>query len=398
MQHDDRRMFLAFHHALREAGLPVSIREYLELLAAARSGVADASVERFYFLARAALVKDERFYDRFDRVFSNVFKGLEGNSLVPEPRPLPEEWLRILAEDHLTDEDRRALEALGWERLMDTLRERLAEQKERHEGGDKWIGTLGRSPFGALGAHPEGVRIGQGSGRNKSAVKVWDRREFKDLDEDEALGPRNLKLALRRLRKFARTGAADELDLDATIRGTATKAYLDLHLRPERRNAIKLLLFLDIGGSMDWHIGQAQQLFAAAKAEFKHLQHFYFHNCLYEGAWKTNARRFVDRTPTLDIINTFPRDTKVAFVGDASMSPYEISMPGGAVEYTNGEAGAVWMERVTRAYPRCVWLNPVAERDWPQTESIQMVRALMSGRMFPLTLAGLDAAVKELSH
>jgi hypothetical protein len=391
-------MFLTLFQSLRQAGVPVSVREYLELVAAARSGVAEADVQRFYFLARAALVKDERFYDRYDRVFAEVFRGLESASSVPEPRPLPEEWLRSLAGAVLSEEDVRRLEARGWDALMEALRRRLEEQSERHEGGTKWIGSLGRSPFGALGAHPEGVRIGQGAGRGKTAVKVWDRRDYRDLDEDEALGPRNLKLALRRLRRFARTGAAEELDLDATIRGTARKAYLDLRLRPERRNAVKVLLFLDVGGSMDWHVGQVQQLFAAAKAEFKHMQHFYFHNCLYEGAWKANARRFVDRTPTTEIINAYPRDYKAIFVGDASMSPFEITIPGGAVEYTNEEAGAVWMERITRAYPRCVWLNPTPQREWAQTESIQLLRGLMSDRMYPLTLAGLDAAIKELSH
>jgi uncharacterized protein with von Willebrand factor type A (vWA) domain len=391
-------MFLNFFTALKQAGLPVSIREYLELTAALEAGLADRDVERFYFLARTALVKDERYLDRFDRVFAVAFKGLDSVPSVAEAAPLPEEWLRKLAEKHLSEDERRQIEALGWEKLVETLRQRLEEQRKRHEGGAKWIGTAGTSPFGAYGVHPEGVRIGQASGRNKGAVKVWDRRDYRDLDGDVELGLRNIKLALRRLRKFARAGAADELDLDATIRDTAKKAYLDLRLRPERRNAIKVLLFLDVGGSMDWHVGQVEQLFSAARAEFKHMQHFYFHNCLYEGAWKSNARRFVDRTSTFEILRTYPRDYKVVFVGDASMSPYEIAMPGGAVEYANEEAGAVWMERVTQAYPHCVWLNPTPKDDWRRTESIGMIQALVNARMYPLTLEGLDDAMRELAH
>lgn len=390
-------MFIDFFAALRQAGIPVSIREYLDLIAAMQSGAADYSVDRFYFLARAALVKDERYFDRFDRVFGVVFKGLDAKIQAPDARRLPEDWLRSLAQAFLSAKERARLEALGWEKLMETLQKRLDEQKERHEGGSKWIGVRGRSPFGAGGNHPEGVRIGPGGG-GKGAVKIWERRDYRDLDEDEALGPRNVKLALRRLRKFARSGAEDELDIDGTIRNSATKAYLDVKMRPERRNAIKVLLFLDNGGSMDWHVGQVQQLFSAAKAEFKHLQHFYFHNCLYEGAWKTNARRFVDRTPTDEILRTYGRDYKVVFVGDASMSPWEITMPGGAIEYTNPESGAVWMERVTRAYPRCIWINPTPQSDWGRTESIGIIQTLMNGRMFPLTLAGLDAAIKDLLH
>ena len=391
-------MFLNFFAALKGAGLPVTIREYLDMIAALEAGLADHDVERFYFLARASLVKDERYLDRFDRAFAAVFKGTQSPFTLAEPSALPEDWLRKLAEEHLSNEEKQRIEALGWDKLMETLRQRLEEQKARHEGGSKWIGTAGTSPFGAFGFHPEGIRIGQGAGRNKSAVKVWDRRDYKDLDGDVELSARNVKIALRRLRKFARTGAADELDLDATIRDTARKAYLDLQMRPERRNAVKVLLFLDVGGSMDWHVGQVEHLFSAARAEFKRLQHFYFHNCLYEGAWKANARRFIDRTPTLEIINTYPRDYKVVFVGDASMSPYEITMPGGAVEYTNEESGAVWIERMTRAYPRCIWLNPVPESQWRQTESIGLINALLAGRMHPLTLAGLDAAMRELSH
>jgi uncharacterized protein with von Willebrand factor type A (vWA) domain len=285
---------------------------------------------------------------------------------------------------------------MGWDKLMETLRRRLAEQKGRHQGGSKWIGTAGTSPFGAYGYHPEGVRIGQDKNRNNRAVKVWDQRAFKDLDGGVDLGTRNIKIALRRLRRFARTGAPDELDLDGTIRETASRGYLDVKMRPERRNAVKVVLFFDIGGSMDWHIGMVEELFSAARAEFKHMEHFYFHNCLYEHVWKDNARRFSERTPTMDVLNTFPRDYKIIFVGDASMSPYEISMVGGAVEHNNPEAGAVWLDRVTRTWPHVVWLNPVPEEHWPYTQSIGMIRSLVAGRMFPLTLDGLERAMRDL--
>jgi uncharacterized protein with von Willebrand factor type A (vWA) domain len=360
--------------------------------------LAGTSVEDFYFLARTCLVKDERNLDRFDRVFGATFKGLESPSQALEGAGIPAEWLKKLAEKYLTEEERQKLEALGWDKLMETLRERLREQKGRHQGGSKWIGTAGTSPFGAYGYNPEGIRIGQEGNRNFRAVKVWDKREFKDLDGEVELGTRNIKIALRRLRKFARTGAAEELDLDTTIRGTAEKGYLDIRLRPERRNAVKVLLFFDIGGSMDWHIKLVEELFSAAKAEFKHMEHFYFHNCLYEHVWKENRRRHNDRTATFDVLHTYPHDYKVIFVGDASMSPYEVAMPGGSVEHMNEEAGQIWLERVTRTYPHAIWLNPVPREQWAYTHSIGMIGELFAGRMFPLTLEGLEAGMRELVH
>jgi uncharacterized protein with von Willebrand factor type A (vWA) domain len=342
------------------------------------------------------LVKDERNLDKFDRVFAHVFEGLELLQDVTAV-DIPSEWLKKLTEKYLTDEEKRQIEAMGGlDKLLETLRQRLAEQKGRHQGGSKWIGTAGTSPFGAYGYNPEGVRIGQDTNRNHRAVKVWDKREFRDLDDDVELGTRNIKIALRRLRKFARTGAPEELDLDGTIKGTAHKGYLDIHMRPERHNAVKVLLFFDVGGSMDWHIKITEELFSAARTEFKHMEHFYFHNCLYERVWKQNRRRWDLVTPTWDVLHTYPHDYKAVFVGDASMSPYEIVMPGGSVEHTNEEAGQVWLERVTRAYPACVWLNPVPEDQWEYTQSIRMVRQLMGGRMYPLTLEGLDRAMREL--
>ena len=389
-------MFLTFFTALREAQVPVTLREYLTLMQALEKDLADKSIEDFYFLSRALLVKDERNLDRFDRVFGATFKGLESLLEALEKAELPEDWLRKLAEKYLSDEEKKQIEAMGWDKLMETLRQRLAEQKDRHQGGNKWIGTAGTSPYGAYGYHPEGVRIGQDKNRNNRAVKVWDKREFKDLDGGVELGTRNIKVALRRLRRFARTGAPEELDLDGTIRETAQRGYLDVKLRPERRNAVKVVLFFDIGGSMDWHIAMVEELFSAAKSEFKHMEHFYFHNCLYEHVWKNNALRLNERTPTMDVLNTFPRDYKIVFVGDASMSPYEISMTGGAVEHNNPEAGAVWLDRVVRAWPHVVWLNPVEEAHWTYTQSIGMIRSLMGGRMFPLTLEGLERAMREL--
>src|SRR6266446_7066079 len=389
-------MFAQFILQLRTAGIPASITEYLSLMGAMRAGVADFSVEDFYFLSRAALVKDERHLDKFDRVFGRVFKGLE---LLADERlvEIPTEWLKKLTEKFLTDEEKKLVEAMGGlDKLLETLRQRLAEQKGRHQGGNKWIGTAGTSPFGAYGYNPEGVRIGQDENRNFSAVKVWDRRQFKDLDDQVELGTRNIKLALRRLRKFARTGAPDELDLDGTVRGTAHKGYLDILMRPERHNSVKVLLFFDIGGSMDWHIKAPEELFSAARSEFKHMEHFYFHNCLYEKVWKENRRRFDDSTPTWGVLHTYPHDYKVIFVGDAAMSPYEIMAPGGSVEHFNEETGAAWIERVARTYPACVWLNPVAEKEWDYTQSIRIMRQLMGGRMYPLTLEGLDKAMREL--
>lgn len=389
-------MFVTFFSELKSAGVPVTLREYLTLMEAMEKDIAGRRVEDFYYLARAALVKDERNLDRFDRVFGHVFKGLEllEESLSAE---IPAEWLKKLAEKFLTEEEKKQIEAMGgFEKLMETLRKRLAEQKKRHEGGSKWIGTAGTSPYGAYGYNPEGVRIGQDGNRNFRAVKVWDKREFKDFDDQVELGTRNIKVALRRLRKFARTGAPDELDLDGTIKGTAQKGYLDVHMRPERRNAVKVLLFFDVGGSMDWHIKATEELFSAARAEFKHMEHFYFHNCVYERVWKENARRSRETTPTFDVMHTYPHDYKVIFVGDASMSPYEIAMVGGSVEHMNEEPGQVWMERITRTYPASVWLNPVPEHEWNYTQSIRIVRQLMGGRMYPLTLDGLDRAMREL--
>jgi uncharacterized protein len=389
-------MFVAFFHELKTAGVPVTLREYLTLMEAMEQDLAGRRVEDFYYLARTALVKDERNLDKFDRVFGHVFKGLESMSeaLTPE---IPTEWLKKLAEKYLTEEERKEIEAVGGlDKLLELLRQRMREQKGRHQGGKKWIGTAGTSPFGAYGYNPEGVRIGQDGNRNFRAVKVWDRRDFKDLDDQVELGTRNIKIALRRLRKFARTGAPEELDLDGTIKGTAHKGYLDILMRPERHNAVKVLLFFDVGGSMDWHVKATEELFSAARSEFKHMEHFYFHNCLYEKVWKENRRRFDDTTPTWDVLHTYPHDYKVIFVGDASMSPYEIMAPGGSVEHFNEETGATWIERVARTYPACVWLNPVAEKDWDYTQSIRIMRQLLGERMYPLTLEGLDKAMREL--
>ena len=389
-------MLLGFFTQLRAAKIPVTLREYLTLLEGLDKDLAERSVEDFYYLSRSCLVKDERFLDRFDRVFSSHFKAITRSGDAFEDTDIPKEWLEKLAERHLDPKEREAIKALGWDKLWETLAERLKEQKGRHQGGSKWIGTAGTSPFGAYGTHKEGIRIGQESNRNFSAIKVWDKREFKDLDDEVELGTRNIKVALRRLRKFARTGAPDELDLDGTIKGTAHKGYLDIQMRPERHNAVKVLLFFDIGGSMDWHIKATEELFSAARTEFKHMEHFYFHNCLYEKVWKENRRRFQATTPTFDVLHTFPHDYKVVFVGDASMSPYEIAAPGGSVEHYNEESGQVWMERVLRIYPHAVWLNPTPEREWDFTHSIQMVKQLMGGRMYPLTLDGLDRAMREL--
>jgi len=388
-------MFSHLIVAMRTAGLPTSITEWMTLMAGMKEGIAEYSVEDFYYLARATLVKDERNIDKFDRVFSHVFKGLEMLGAEANPE-IPAEWLKKLADKYLTEEEKKQIEAMGGlDKLLETLKKRMADQKGRHQGGSKWIGTGGTSPFGNAGYNPEGVRIG-GESTHRRAVKVWDKREFKDLDDDVELGTRNIKLALRRLRKFARTGAPDELDLDGTIKGTAHKGYLDIQMRAERHNAVKVLLFFDIGGSMDWHIKATEELFSAARTEFKHMEHFYFHNCVYEKLWKENRRRFQQTTPTWDVLHTYPHDYKAVFVGDASMSPYEIAAPGGSVEHYNDEPGATWIERMTRTYPAAVWLNPVPEREWDFTHSIQMVRQLMGGRMFPLTLEGLDRAMREL--
>jgi uncharacterized protein with von Willebrand factor type A (vWA) domain len=391
-------MFANFFLELREAKVPVSLREYLTLMEAMKAGLARYSVEDFYYLARTSLVKDERHLDKFDRVFGHVFKGLE--TPPGEAAAIPEEWLRKLAEKHLTEEEKAQIEALGgWERLMETLRQRLAEQKGRHQGGSKWIGTAGTSPFGAWGYNPEGVRIGQDGNRNFRAAKVWDRREFQNLDDGVELGTRNFRLALRRLRRFAREGAAEELDIEETVHSTARNAgWLDLKLVPEKHNAVKVLLFLDIGGSMDGHIRLCEELFSAARAEFKHLEHYYFHNCPYEALWKDARRRRVDETATMQVLHTYDASYKAIFVGDASMSPYELMQPGGSVEHWNEEAGHVWLARILAVYHRAVWLNPVPERYWGGTGSICMVRELMEDRMFPLTLEGLEHATRRLQR
>ena len=390
-------MLIDFFLKLKSHKLPVSIKEYLTLLEAMDKNVIGPDINEFYYLSRIALVKDEANFDKFDRAFAEYWDGVQGVPGIEAEIPL--EWLLKQVELTLTEEEKKQIAALGgWEKLMETLKARLEEQKARHQGGSKWIGTGGTSPFGAYGYNPEGVRIGQDGNRNFRAVKVWDKREFKDLDGDAGLSKRNIRIALRRLRRFARTGAADELDLDGTIQETANRGYLDVKLRPERRNAIKVLLFFDIGGSMDFHIQQAEDLFAAARGEFKHFQHYYFHNCLYEGVWKDNKRRFTERTPVFDIINTFARDTRVILAGDASMSPHEIMQPGGSVEHMNPEPGGIWIERVVRAFPHCIWLNPVPEVHWGHTHSIAMMRQLMLGRMFPLTLDGLERAMRELAR
>ncbi len=396
-------MFTTFFYELRKARVPVSLKEYLALMEAMRAHVAGYRVEDFYYLSRAVLVKDERNLDRFDQVFGHVFKGLEGDAAVTGEdlvRELPEEWLRKLAEKLLTDEEKAQIEALGgWDKLMETLAKRLAEQQGRHQGGSKWIGTAGTSPFGAYGYNPEGVRIGQAESRNRRAVKVWDKREFRNLDDSVELGTRNIKVALRRLRKFARQGAAEVLDLPDTITSTARNAgWLDLKMVPERHNAVKVLLFLDIGGSMDDHIRICEELFSAARTEFKHLEHFYFHNCVYETVWKDNRRREAERISTWDVLHTYGPDYKLVFVGDASMSPYEIVQPGGSVEHWNQEAGQVWMQRLLATWKHAIWLNPTPEKYWGYTQSIAMLRQLMDGRMYPLTLEGLDAGMRELSH
>jgi hypothetical protein len=393
-------MFLKLFFGLRAAGVPVSLREHLTLLEAMDAGLVIYDVEGFYHLARAALVKDERHLDRFDRVFGEVFRGLEA----PEgaegagPVELPEEWLRRLTERQLTEEEKAMVESLGgWEKLMETLKRRLEEQKGRHQGGSKWIGTAGTSPFGAWGYNPEGVRIGQDRSRHRRAVKVWDRRQFRNLDGDVEIGTRTIKVALRRLRRWAREGAADELDLDGTIRATAHQGYLDVKLRPERHNAVKVLMLLDVGGSMDDHVRIVEELFSAARSEFKHLEHYYFHNCLYEGVWRDNRRRRDAQTPTWEVLNTYGADWKLVFVGDASMSPYEIAVPGGANEHWNAEAGEVWLRRALARFPSAAWINPVPEAHWRHTPSTGMIAEIMEGRMFPMTLAGLEAMTRELS-
>jgi uncharacterized protein len=391
-------VFFSFFVELREAKVPVSLREYLTLTEAMQKRVAAFDIEDFYYLARAALVKDERYLDRFDRVFGHCFKGIK---TLPDPHTeIPDSWLRKIAERFLTEEEKKLIEALGgWERLMETLRQRLAEQRERHQGGSKWIGTAGTSPFGANGYNPEGVRIGQQDGRNRSAVKVWDRREFRNLDDTVELGTRNIKLALRRLRQFAREGAAEELDLDGTVRSTAHNAgWLDLKLVPERLNTVKLLLFLDVGGSMEDHVRICEELFSAARSQFKHLIHFYFHNCIYDAVWRDSRRRRVEQVPVMELLRTYDRNYRIVLVGDASMSPYEVEKEGGSVERWNDEPGEVWLRRLFAGYPRAVWLNPVPEKYWSGTASIGMIRSIVADRMFPVTLDGIDRAMRCLKH
>lgn len=391
-------MFTHFFHELKSAEVPVSLREYLTLLESLDAEIINREIEQFYFLSRAALVKDERNLDKFDRVFSKVFKGIETSRDALEAA-IPEEWLRKLAEKYLTDEEKEQIEAMGgFEKLMETLQKRLAEQKGRHQGGNKWIGTAGTSPYGAEGYNPEGIRIGQKEGRHRKAVKVWDKRQYKNLDDKIELGTRNIKVALRRLRRFAREGAPEVLDLPTTIKSTADKGYLDINLIPERRNTIKVLLLLDVGGSMDPHIRMCEELFSAARTEFKNLEYFYFHNCPYEMLWRDNRRRQTSQQQTWDILHKFPADYKVIFVGDAAMSPYEITYNGGSVEHWNEEPGGLWMQRFLETYESAVWLNPVNEDYWESTASTQLIKQLMSDRMFPLTLEGLDNAMHELAR
>lgn len=390
-------MLIPFFYQLREGGMKTSLTELLTLLEAMQKGLARQSVDDFYYLSRACLVKDESQLDRYDRIFAAYFRGVE-DSLSDLLHDIPEEWLRRQAELLLSDEEKALIESMGgFEELMQALRERLDEQGERHEGGSRWIGTAGTSPFGAYGFNPEGVRIGQAGGRNRSAVKVWDRRDYRNLDDSVELGTRNIKVALRRLRKFAREGAADQLDLADTIDKTARNAgLLDIRMVPERHNAVKILLCLDIGGSMDDHVRVCEELFSAARSEFKHLEYFYFHNFIYENFWKDNRRRHAERVATLDITHKYASDYKLIFVGDATMSPYEIAYAGGSVEHWNEEPGAVWLSRMLRTYPKTIWLNPEPRQRWEHTPSTKMIRELLGDRMYPLTVAGLDDGMKAL--
>lgn len=389
-------MLVDFFFHLKKAGLPVSITEYLSLLRALGANLADSQLQNFYLLARTALVKDESRYDLFDRAFGSYFEGVEA-VFGEELHSLPEDWLRKQVELLLSEEEKKKIQGIeDWDKLMETLQERLREQQERHEGGSKWIGTGGTSPFGAYGYNPNGVRVG-GQSTHKSAVKVWDKRMFRNLDANVELGTRNIKMALRRLRLFAREGVADQLDLDDTISSTARNAgWLDIKMRPEKRNRIKVLLFLDVGGSMDPHVKICEELFSAARSEFKHLEYFYFHNFVYESVWKDNTRRHSERMSTREIMRTYGRDYKLIFVGDATMSPYEITYPGGSIEHFNEESGALWMNRLLRAFPSAAWLNPVREQDWHFTPSIRIAQELLNERMFPVTLKGLDDGVKAL--
>ena len=390
-------MFISFVEALRKGGINASLKEHLLLLEALDAEVIERDTTQFYYLARSVFVHDETRLDRFDRVFSEVFKGLEPPAGEATPA-IPEEWLRLVAEKYLSPEEMAKIEALGsWDEIMETLKRRLEEQQERHQGGNKWIGTGGTSPFGHGGYNPEGVRIG-GPGKHGRAIKVWEKREFQDLDDRREIGTRAIKVALRRLRRFAREGAADELDINGTIDGTARRGWLDVRMRPERHNAVKLLLFLDIGGSMDGHVRLVEELFSAARSEFKHLEHYYFHNCIYEGVWKENRRRHSERTNTRDILHKFGADHKLVIVGDAAMSPYEITHPGGGIEHMNEEAGAVWLKRLTETYASAAWINPTPEPYWGHSASTTIIRQLMDERMYPLSLKGLEDAMRRLSR
>ncbi|SOB87885.1 hypothetical protein SAMN06297144_3023 [Sphingomonas guangdongensis] len=390
-------MFLAFLDALRSAGIPASLKEHLLLLDALDQEVIEETPEAFYYLARATFVKDEGLLDRFDQVFARVFRGALAGQALPGAE-IPDAWLRAVAQKYLSPEEMARIESLGsWDEIMDTLKQRLSEQQGRHQGGNKWIGTGGTSPYGNAGYNPEGVRIG-GESVHKRALKVWEAREFRNFDSTRELGTRNIKVALRRLRRFAREGAADELDIAGTIDGTARRGWLDVRMRPERHNAVKLLLLLDVGGSMDPFVTLVEELFSAATTEFKNLEFFYFHNCPYEGLWKDNRRRHAERTPTADVLHKFGHDYKLVFVGDAAMSPYEITHSGGSVEHMNEESGATWLGRLTATYPAAAWLNPMPEQYWQQGQSIGIIRGLMNDRMYPLTLAGLDDAMRELSR
>ena len=394
-------MFIQFFENLRKSGVPVSLREYLTFLEALSKNLATYEIENFYILGRTIMVKDERHLDRFDRAFSLTFNGLEEISLqdIINIKELPQDWLMKLAEKHLSKQEMEEINSLGgFEKLMETLKKRLEEQKSRHQGGNKWIGTAGTSPFGAYGYNPEGIRIGQNESRHKKAVKVWDKRNFKNLDDTIEIGTRNIKVALKRLRKWARDGAEEELDIDKTIQSTAENGYLDVKTRPERRNAVKVLLFLDVGGSMDPYIKLVEELFSAARSEFKHLEYFYFHNCIYEGVWRDNRRRWTEQIPTDEIIRTYGNDYKCICVGDASMSPYEIAFPGGANEHYNAEAGQVWLNRIRCQWPNNLWINPVKQNLWGYTQSIEMIKEIFENKMVPMTLEGLEQGMKELAR
>lgn len=390
-------MLINFFQGLRDAGVPVTTRELLDLLEGMKRHIVFADMDEFYYFSRTCMVKDEKYFDRFDRAFGLHFKELEALDDIIEAL-IPDDWLRSEFMKNLTEEEKEKIESLGGlEKLIEEFKKRLEEQKERHEGGDKWVGTGGTSPFGQEGYHPEGIRVGP-NGKNKKAVKVWDKRDFKNLDDSVELGTRNIKVAMRRLRKFARTGAADELDLDDTISSTARNAgFLDIKMVPERHNAVKVLLFFDVGGSMDPHVKVCEELFSAARTEFKHMENFYFHNFIYESVWKNNVRRHNERSSVLDILHKYSHDYKVVFVGDASMSPYEIVQPGGSVEHWNEESGEMWMRRVTEVYDKVIWINPTPEDEWQYTQSVAIAHQLLEGHMYPLTIKGLEEGMAYLS-